>query len=76
MNVYIRLHFVLQKDPSVDAFKFAAIPILKKFMFIPDDIELNINKRGVQPEGGGEIYFNCPNIKKLKPVQVLHISPF
>ncbi|XP_065203300.1 RNA 3'-terminal phosphate cyclase-like protein [Planococcus citri] len=60
-----------EKDPPVDAFKHAAIPILKQFMYIPDEIEFNIKKRGVQPNGGGEIYFNCPNIKKLKAVQVM-----
>ena len=63
--------YFLQKDPSVDAFKCAAIPLLKRFIFIGDDVDIIIKKRAVEPNGGGEIEFNCPNIKQLKPVQVI-----
>lgn len=47
-------------------------------MYIPDDIEMNITKRGVQPNGGGEIRLNIPNIKKLKAIQVskIHFGRF
>lgn len=40
-------------------------------MFIGEDVELVIKKRAVEPNGGGEIVFSVPNIKQLKPVQVI-----
>lgn len=39
-------------------------------MLLPEDIELAVKKRGVEPNAGGEIYLNCPNIRQLKAVQV------
>ncbi|KAL1457397.1 hypothetical protein WDU94_007634 [Cyamophila willieti] len=58
-----------QKDPSVDSFKAGALPVLKQFLVVDPGIELTVRKRGMEPEGGGEIFFNCPNIKSIKPVQ-------
>ncbi|XP_014248342.1 probable RNA 3'-terminal phosphate cyclase-like protein [Cimex lectularius] len=58
-----------QVDPSVDAFKHGAVSVLKKFIVVDPGIEMQIKKRGMEPEGGGEIYFHCP-IVKLKAIQM------
>jgi len=31
---------------------------------------MEIKKRGMEPDGGGEIYFSCEPVKFTKPVQV------
>ncbi|XP_054287364.1 probable RNA 3'-terminal phosphate cyclase-like protein [Macrosteles quadrilineatus] len=59
-----------EMDPSVDLFKAAALPILGKFLVISSDLTLVINKRGMEPEGGGEVVLNCPAVRQLRPVQV------
>ncbi|XP_073998338.1 probable RNA 3'-terminal phosphate cyclase-like protein [Rhodnius prolixus] len=58
-----------QIDPSVDAFKNGGLNVLKQFIVIDPGIEFQIKKRGVEPEGGGEIHFHCPKVK-LKAAQV------
>ncbi|KAK9502537.1 hypothetical protein O3M35_011302 [Rhynocoris fuscipes] len=67
----ITLHGVTnnQIDPSVDSFKNGCLNVLKNFIVIDPGIEFKIKKRGVEPEGGGEIYFHCPKLK-LKANQV------
>jgi len=30
---------------------------------------MEIKKRGMEPDGGGEIYFSCEPVKFTKPVQ-------
>lgn len=60
-----------QEDPSVDQIKYGAIPILKKFLFAVDGLELEIKKRGMAPEGGGEVFFSCPIKRQLKSIQNL-----
>lgn len=57
-------------DPSVDSIKNGLLPILKKFILVDDGLEFKIVKRGMPPEGGGEVHFKCP-IRKLRPVKVL-----
>lgn len=47
-----------------------AIPILKKFMLGDEDLTLTIVKRGMAPEGGGQVQFFCPSRKQLRTVQV------
>jgi 18S rRNA biogenesis protein RCL1 len=60
-----------QGDPSVDTFLSGAIPVLKRFLVVDDGLELKITKRGMAPEGGGEVVFKCPVRRHLKPVQLL-----
>lgn len=63
-------------DPSVDSIKLSALPTLKKFLIVDDGLELKINKRGMAPEGGGEVLFRCPNRKQLKPLVVSGFSKY
>ncbi|XP_014217192.1 RNA 3'-terminal phosphate cyclase-like protein [Copidosoma floridanum] len=60
------------EDPSVDRIKTAGIPVLKRYLAGDNDIKFNINKRGVVPLGGGEVYFECPASKFLKSIQCLN----
>lgn len=69
-GLFLILYLISQKDQSVDSFKYAAIPILQRFMMTGENVELIIKKRAVEPLGGGEITLSIPNIKQLKPVQV------
>uniref|UniRef100_H2XT24 RNA 3'-terminal phosphate cyclase-like protein n=2 Tax=Ciona intestinalis TaxID=7719 RepID=H2XT24_CIOIN len=52
-------------DPTVDFLKGTNLPLMKLFG-VGDDLELKINKRGASPGGGGEIYFHCPRVNKLR----------
>ncbi|XP_066994846.2 RNA 3'-terminal phosphate cyclase-like protein [Anabrus simplex] len=58
-----------QGDSSVDVIQYGAMPMLKKFLLVDDGLEFKITKRGMAPEGGGEIIFKCPVRKQLKPIQ-------
>ncbi|CAH1400134.1 unnamed protein product [Nezara viridula] len=58
-----------QCDPSVDSFKHGGLSVLKQFIVVDPGIDFKINKRGLEPDGGGEITFTCPSLK-LKPIQV------
>ena len=60
-----------QNDPSVDSFISSAVPVLKRFLVVDDGFELKITKRGMAPEGGGEVKFKCPVRKQLKPIQLM-----
>lgn len=60
------------ESPSVDHIKASAFPLLKKFIVVDDGLELKIVKRGVMPDGGGEVLFKCPVRKNLRPVQFLN----
>lgn len=60
-----------KESPSVDHIKAAAFPILKKFIVVDDGLELKVKKRGVLPDGGGEVHFKCPVRKSLRSLQVL-----
>lgn len=46
------------------------IPILKRFLVVDDGLSLKVVKRGMAPEGGGQVEFRCPTRKSLKPIQV------
>ncbi|XP_011499814.1 PREDICTED: RNA 3'-terminal phosphate cyclase-like protein [Ceratosolen solmsi marchali] len=59
-------------DPSVDRIKTACIPVLKRFLAGDNEVTFNINRRGVAPLGGGEIYFKCPISKFVKSIQCLN----
>lgn len=66
----MRLIVIEILDPSVDRIKTAGVPILKRFLAGDNEVILTINKRGVVPLGGGEVYFKCPASKFLKSIQV------
>lgn len=50
--------------------KLSAMSTVKKFLVVDDGLDLKINKRGMAPEGGGEVHFRCPNRKQLRPLVV------
>ena len=54
-------------DNSVDIIRTSLLPQLAKFGI--GEMELKINKRGAPPNGGGEVFFKCPLVRQLKPVQ-------
>ncbi|KAL3813343.1 hypothetical protein ACJIZ3_014611 [Penstemon smallii] len=57
------------KDPSVDTFRAATLPILKQFGVPSDGLQMKIESRGVPPHGGGEIILSIPIIQEnLKAV--------
>lgn len=60
-----------QNDPSVDIFLSSAIPIVKRFLVVDNGLELKITKRGMAPEGGGEVLFKCPVRRNIKPIQLV-----
>lgn len=53
------------KDPSVDAIKAAAFPILKRFGVAPEGLNLKIESRGLPPNGGGEVILSLPVVQSL-----------
>ena len=54
------------EDNSVDSFKMSTCALLQK-LIIGDTVEFKINKRGVLPNGVGEVYFKIPIITGLAP---------
>ncbi|XP_069700303.1 RNA 3'-terminal phosphate cyclase-like protein [Periplaneta americana] len=59
-----------QNDPTVDSILNGAVPVLKRFLVVDDGLELKVTKRGMAPEGGGEVIFKCPIRKQLKAIQL------
>mmetsp|Transcript_47362 Transcript_47362/g.138033 ORF Transcript_47362/g.138033 Transcript_47362/m.138033 type:complete len:388 (+) Transcript_47362:100-1263(+) len=57
-------------DPSCDTFRTATLPLLSKFG-ISDQLVFKLLRRGAPPNGGGEVFFSCPTVKGLQPVEVL-----
>ncbi|XP_045483439.1 RNA 3'-terminal phosphate cyclase-like protein [Harmonia axyridis] len=57
-------------DPSVDTCKTSMIGAMKNFIYNDENLEITIKKRGLLPNGGGEIFFKCPSVYHLKPVQL------
>jgi RNA 3'-terminal phosphate cyclase-like protein len=72
-NVEATLHGVTNNhtDPSADTFRLSTVSVLKQFLAIEENIEVKVLKRGLPPDGGGEVYFTCPIVKGLKPIQLL-----
>ncbi|XP_056147204.1 RNA 3'-terminal phosphate cyclase-like protein [Lampris incognitus] len=57
-------------DPSVDLLKSAALPVMKKFGIEGEGMDLKVVKRGMAPDGGGEVVFTCPVRRTIRPVQL------
>lgn len=53
-------------DVSLDLFRAVTAPLLHEFGV--KGIELKIKRRGAPPNGGGEVYFRCPVVRELKPI--------
>lgn len=62
-----------QIDPTVDALRLSALPVLKRFLGDVEQpkLELKVLSRGFKPEGGGSILFSCPIVRQLQPVSCL-----
>ncbi len=58
------------QDISVDLIRTVTLPLMKRFG-IEEGLELKVQKRGAPPDGGGQIRFQCPIVRSLKPVQWL-----
>lgn len=62
-----------QLDPTVDALRHSALPIIRSFLGTADEEELQLKviSRGLKPAGGGHVLFKCPIRRILKPIQWL-----
>jgi len=60
-------------DWSVDYIRSAFLPLVKRYI-IRDDFALEVKKRGLQPRGGGEVYFKFPVIKQLRPTNLVEMG--
>ena len=62
-------------DPSVDCWRSVTLLLLKEFGVGDDDlqkpIQLQVNKRGMRPAGGGEVFLHCPTVKSVRSVRML-----
>ncbi|XP_061356892.1 probable RNA 3'-terminal phosphate cyclase-like protein [Gastrolobium bilobum] len=56
------------KDPSVDAFKSTALPILKRFGVPSEGLDIKVVSRGLPPNGGGEVILSLPIVQNLTAV--------
>lgn len=57
-------------NPSVDHIKASAFSIMKRFIYEDSSFDLKVLKRGMQPLGGGEIFFRINPVKKFKTLQI------
>lgn len=57
-------------DPSIETFRTVALPFLK-FVGISDGLVLQVIQRGLFPVGGGEVLFECPQLRKLQPFDIM-----
>jgi RNA 3'-terminal phosphate cyclase-like protein len=54
-------------DPSVDYYRYCCLSLMKKL--IPDGlVEIKVSKRGVWPDGCGEVLFNFPTVRRMPPL--------
>jgi len=56
-------------DMSVDTIRLVTIPLLKHFGV--EGANLKIKKRGLPPNGGGQVEFTCPITKELHPLNLI-----
>ncbi|KAJ3028781.1 UNVERIFIED_CONTAM: rRNA-processing endoribonuclease [Siphonaria sp. JEL0065] len=61
-------------DVCVDTLRTVTLPTLKKFLpaieTVNAPLDLKITKRGAPPLGGGQVIFQCPVVKSLKPTML------
>jgi RNA 3'-terminal phosphate cyclase-like protein len=62
-----------ERDATVDVLRTVTVPLLKRFG-IEDNLELRIVRRGCPPLGGGEVVFNCPNVRATLPVDLADVG--
>lgn len=55
-------------DPSVDVWRSAALPLLRKASGAEGAFRLKVSKRGAPPLGGGEVHLTVPLVKQLAPI--------
>lgn len=62
-----------QIDPSVDALRQSALPVLRHALgYVDDDaLQIKVIARGLKPDGGGQVLFRCPTRRVLKPLQLM-----
>ena len=60
-------------DLNIDSVRNVSIKILTWFG-VPEDVELKILKRGFSPLGGGQVYFTCPIVSSIRPIQFQDIG--
>ncbi|KAJ3077405.1 rRNA-processing endoribonuclease [Podochytrium sp. JEL0797] len=71
---HLTLNGITNDNVDVDTLRTVTLPTLKKFL--PNiettnaPLDLKITKRGAPPLGGGQIVFQCPVVKSLKPVML------
>lgn len=44
---------------------------MKRFILNDEDLEVKIISRGMPPEGGGEVLFQCPIVNSIRPMKCL-----
>lgn len=57
---------------TVDSIKSSTLKVLKRFLIVDDGLDIMVNKRGLMPLGGGEVFFKCPVKKDFKAIQVIN----
>lgn len=60
-------------DPSVDSVKQSSLAVLGRFLGpgVASSLELNVERRGVAPLGGGRVRLRAPVCRVLRPVRLL-----
>ncbi|CAG8486458.1 2357_t:CDS:2 [Paraglomus occultum] len=61
---------ITNENTDVDLIRTVILQQLKRFG-IEEGLELKISKRGSPPLGGGEVNFQCPIVRSLKPLQFI-----
>ncbi|KAI8866933.1 18S rRNA biogenesis protein [Ramicandelaber brevisporus] len=56
-------------DVTVDTLRIVTLVHLRKYGIEDGSVELKITKRGSAPLGGGEVTFQCPVVRAVKPIQ-------
>lgn len=57
-------------SPSVDHIRSSAFNIMKRFIIEEGAYQMKVLKRGMKPEGGGEILFKIKPVLKLRALQL------
>ena len=54
-------------DCSVDSWRAATLPLLRRAGVGPDGLELQLRRRGCAPGGGGEVLLRVPPLREGLP---------